>query len=50
VGGIWEHSFSMLDLGVWVDSSMYVKDDSVRLERTEELIKKGIEFFNILNS
>jgi hypothetical protein len=50
VGGVWEHSFSMLDLGVWVDSSMYVSDDSVRLKRTEELIKKGIEFFNILNS
>jgi hypothetical protein len=49
-GGKWEHTFSMLDLGVWVDSYMYVKDDSVRLERTEELIKKGIEFFNILNS
>ena len=49
-GGKWEHTFSMLDLGVWVDSSMYVKDDSVRLERTEELIKKGIEYFNILNS
>jgi hypothetical protein len=49
-GGKWEHIFSLLDLGVWVESSMYVSDDSVRLKRAEELIKKGIEFFNILNS
>ena len=49
VSGKWEHNFSMLDLGVLSDSSMYVTDDSVRLKRTEELIKKGIEFFNILN-
>lgn len=50
VGGKWEHTFSILDLGVSVESSMYVSDDSVRLKRTEELIKKGIEFFNILNN
>ena len=49
VGGKWEHNFSMLDLGVVSDTSMYIRDDSVRLTRTEELIKKGIEFFNILN-
>ena len=49
VSGKWEHNFSMLDLGVLSDTSMYVTDDSVRLKRTEELIKKGIEFFNILN-
>lgn len=49
VGGKWEHTFSILDLGVIVNSSMYVMSDSVRLKRTEELIKKGIEFFNILN-
>ena len=49
VSGKWEHNFSMLDLGVLSDSSMYISDDSVRLKRTEELIKKGIEFFNILN-
>ena len=50
VGGKWEHTFSMLDLGVLVESSMYVSDDSVRLKRTEELIKKGIQYFNILNN
>ena len=50
VGGKWEHNFSMLDLGVLSESSMYIRDDSERLRRTEELIKKGIEYFNILNN
>ena len=50
VRGKWEHTFSMLDLGVSVEGSMYVSDDSVRLKRTEELIKKGIQYFNILNN
>ena len=49
VNGKWEHTFSMLDLGVLPNTSMYIRDDSERLKRTEELIKKGIEFFNILN-
>ena len=50
VGGKWEHTFSMLDLGVSEERSMYVSSESVRLKRTEELIKKGIEYFNILNN
>ena len=50
VGGKWEHTFSMLDLGVLSESSMYIRDDSERLKRTEELIKKGIQYFNILNN
>jgi hypothetical protein len=50
VGGKWEHSFSMLDLGIPVDNSMYIRDENVRLKQSEGLIKKGIEFFNILNS
>ena len=50
VGGKWEHSFCMLDLGVSEERTNYVSDDSVRLKRTEELIKKGIEYFNILNN
>jgi hypothetical protein len=49
-GGKWEHTFSMLDLGVSEERTNYVSDDSVRLKRTEELIKKGIEYFNILNN
>jgi hypothetical protein len=40
----------MLDLGVSEERTNYVSDDSVRLKRTEELIKKGIEYFNILNN
>ena len=50
VGGKWEHTFSMLDLGIPVDNSMYIRDESVRLKQSEELIKKGIEYFNILNN
>ena len=49
-GGKWEHTFSMLDLGIPVDNSMYIRDESVRLKQSEELIKKGIEYFNILNN
>ena len=50
VNGKWEHAFSMFDLGVIPDTSMYVKSESVRLVQSESLIKKGISFFNILNS
>ena len=49
VGGKWEFNFSMLDLGVEPERSMYISDNSKRLKRTEDLIKKGIEFFNIIN-
>ena len=49
VCGKWEFNFSMEDLGVTPDRSNYVCDSSKRLERTENLIQKGIEFFNILN-
>jgi hypothetical protein len=49
VGGKWEHTFSMLDLGVTPDSSSYVWGNSKRLKRTEDLIMKGIEYFNIIN-
>jgi hypothetical protein len=49
VGGKWEHTLSMLDLGVTANTSMYIKSSAERLERAEELIKKGINFFNILN-
>jgi hypothetical protein len=50
VGGKWEFNFSMLDLGVSSDSSMYVSSEEKRLSRAEDLMKKGIELFNILNS
>jgi hypothetical protein len=50
VGGKWEHHFSMLDLGVNPDKSMYVTSEEKRLSRAESLIEKGISLFNILNS
>lgn len=46
VGGKWEHFFSLLDLGVLPDTSNYVRSGDHRLVRTEELIKKGLDFFN----
>jgi hypothetical protein len=49
VGGKWEFNFSMSDLGVSSDSSMYVSSQDNRLSRAEDLMKRGIEFFNILN-
>jgi hypothetical protein len=49
VGGKWEHTFSMLDLGVTPEGSSYVWDNSKRLLRAEELISKGIDYFNIIN-
>lgn len=50
VGGKWEHMFSILDLGVSPDKSMYVSSELKREQRAESLIVKGIELFNILNS
>lgn len=49
VGGKWEFNFSMSDLGVSSDSSMYVSSQDNRLSRAEDLMKRGIELFNILN-
>jgi len=50
VGGKWEFNFSMSDLGISSDSSMYVSSEMKREQRAESLMKKGIELFNILNS
>jgi hypothetical protein len=50
VGGKWEFNFSMSDLGVSSDSSMYVSSEMKRDQRAESLMKRGIELFNILNS
>jgi hypothetical protein len=49
VGGKWEHTFSIMDLGVSPDRSMYVSSEMKREQRAESLIVKGIELFNILN-
>ena len=49
VGGKWEFNFSMFDLGVSPESSMYVSSEEKRLSRAEDLMKKGIELFNIIN-
>ena len=49
VNGKWEFNFSMLDLGVTPDRSMYATSEEKRLARAESLIEKGIKFFNILN-
>jgi len=45
VGYKWEHFFSMMDLGVEVDKSMYVKSEFQRKERCVELQKLGKKFF-----
>ena len=50
VGGKWEFNFSISDLGVSSNSSMYVCSEEKRLSQAEDLMKKGIELFNILNS
>jgi hypothetical protein len=49
VGGKWEFNFSMSDLGISSDSSMYVSSEMKRDQRAESLMKRGIELFNILN-
>jgi hypothetical protein len=49
VGGKLEHIFSMEDLGVTPDRTNYVCDSSKRLSRAEDLIQKGIKFFNTIN-
>lgn len=49
VGGKWEHLFSMLDLGISPNTSIYVHNETTREKKTEELIKKGTELFNIIN-
>lgn len=49
VGGKWEFNFSMSDLGVSSESSMYVSSEMKREQRSESLIVKGIELFNIIN-
>jgi hypothetical protein len=50
VGGKWEHTFGMLDLGVEPERSSYIWDAGKRLKRTEDLISKGIDFLTILRS
>lgn len=50
VGGKWEHSFDMLDLGVTPERSAYnIWDEGEREDRADKLFKLGTELFNILN-
>ena len=46
IGGKWEHFFSMLDLGIIPDTSMYVCDETKRENRSTNLFQIGVEFFN----
>jgi hypothetical protein len=51
VGGKWEHSFDMLDLGVTSERSAYnIWNEGKREDRAEKLFKLGIVLFNTLNS
>jgi hypothetical protein len=45
VGNKWEHFFSMLDLGVVEEKSMYVREEIVRKQRCRELQKLGKKFY-----
>ena len=47
VNGKWEHFFSMLDLGVIPNTSRYVYDDHKRQNVSEDLQKRGINFFKL---
>lgn len=49
VNGKWEHTFSMLDLGVTPDRTMYVSGTGHREDRAEALFGLGTKLFNILN-
>ena len=48
VGGKWEHFFSLRDLGMIPDMSMYVRDESVREKKSKQLQELGINFFNLM--
>lgn len=51
VGGKWEHTFTMLDLGVEPERSSYsIWDSKKKLMRAEDLISKGIDFLTVLKS
>lgn len=49
INGKWEHTFSMLDLGLSPETSIYVSDETKRIERAEKLFILGGKLFNILN-
>jgi hypothetical protein len=50
MGQKWEHFFSMLDLGVTVDKSMYVRSEIERRNRSVELQKLGKKFFESMKN
>lgn len=47
--GKWEHTFSMMDLGIVPDRSMFVCNEGKREDRSEKLFGLGTKLFNILN-
>lgn len=49
IGGKWEHTFGMLDLGVLPDKSIYVCSEGKREDKAEKLFGLGTKLFNILN-
>ena len=46
VGGRWEHFFSMMDLGITSDNSMYIRDQYTRGKQSKQLQELGIKYFN----
>lgn len=50
INGKWEHTFGMMDLGIVPDTSIYVSNETKRIERSEKLFVLGGKLFNILNS
>jgi hypothetical protein len=48
VGGKWEHFFSLRDLGMTSDKSMYVRDETIREKKSKQLQELGINFFNLV--
>ena len=49
-GEKWNHLCSMVDFGIFPDSSAYAKSHEGRLSKAKELIKLGLEFTNKLFS
>ena len=49
INGKWEHTFSMMDLGVLPDKSIYVCSEGKREDKAEKLFGLGTKLFNILN-
>lgn len=50
VGGKWEHFFSLMDLGISPDNSMYIRDGYTRGRQCKNLQGLGIKFFNSIRN